>query len=73
MLKSGKSAKIIATDPVNNQYKILDSNTQMKSVSPEEIEKIDTKKYSDYRVSGPNPENPEELNIKEKDLELDQF
>ena len=39
---------------------------------PEEIEKIESSKYKDYQQSGPNPENPDELSIKEKDVTLDQ-
>lgn len=50
----------------------MGSDNKYKSVKPEEIEKIDSSKYKDYQPSGPNPENPDELSIKEKDVTLDQ-
>lgn len=72
MLKSGQSATIVGIDPVGKTYKVMGSDNKYKSVKPEEIEKTDSSKYSGYQTSGPNPQNPDELSIKEKDVTLDQ-
>ena len=71
MLKSGKSATIVGTDPTNMTYRVMGSDNQLKSIKPSEIEKIDTKKYSDYQKSGPQIENPQELSIKQKEVGVD--
>ena len=72
MLKSGQSATIVGIDPVGKTYKVMGSDNKYKSVKPEEIEKVESSKYKDYQQSGPNPQNQEELSIKEKDFTLDQ-
>lgn len=72
MLKSGQVSTIVGIDPVGKKYKVMGGDNKYRSVSPDEIEKIEPSKYKDYQASGPSSENPEELSIKEKDISLDQ-
>jgi hypothetical protein len=71
MLKSGKSATIIGTDPTGMTYRVMGSDNQLRTIKPTEIEKIDTKKYSDYQKSGPQIENPDSLSIQQKEVGVD--
>jgi hypothetical protein len=72
MLKSGQSATIVGIDPVGQTYKVMGADNQYKSVKPDEIDKLDTGKFTDYQASGPDPKNPDELSIKTKDVAVDQ-
>ena len=72
LLKSGQTATIVGIDPVGKTYKVMGSDNQYRSVKPDEIERPDAPKYSDYQSSGPNTENPEELSITKKDITVDQ-
>ena len=72
MLKSGHTAKIIGVDPISKTYKIMGSDNKVQSVKSDEIEKAEPGKYDNYQTAGPNPENPKELLIKQKDVNVDQ-
>jgi hypothetical protein len=71
-LKSGETVTIVGIDPVGQTYKVMGADNKYSSIKPAEIEKIAKSKYADYQQSGPNPENPEELAIKTKDVTVDQ-
>ncbi len=72
MLKSGHTAKIIGVDPTSKTYKVMGSDNQVKSVKSDEIEKAEPSRYDNYQTTGPNPENPDQLLIKQKDVNVDQ-
>jgi len=72
MLKSGHTAKIIGVDPITKTYKIMGSDNKVQSVKSDEIEKAEPSRYDNYQTAGPNPENPDELLIKQKDVNVDQ-
>lgn len=67
-MKSGQTATIVGVDAVGQKYNVMGSDNKFRIVKPDEIEKIDTGKYTDYQATGPNPDKPEELLIKPKPL-----
>jgi hypothetical protein len=73
VLKSGQSAKIVGNDPVNQTYQVIGSDNKVLTVKPDEIEKAEKSKYSDYRISGTDTDNQEELAIKKTEFTPDQF
>jgi hypothetical protein len=70
-LKSGKSVTIIGLDPVNQLYSVIGSDNQQQTVKPDEIDKLDDSKYSNYQESGVDSENREELAIKKVGNQID--
>jgi hypothetical protein len=50
----------------------MGSDNKVQSVKSDEIEKTEPSRYDDYQTAGPNPENPNELLIKQKDVNVDQ-
>ena len=64
--------KIVSADPTSKMYQVIGSNNQMRPVSPDEIDKVAANRFNDYQQAGPNPENPEELTIKQKDVNVQQ-
>jgi hypothetical protein len=72
MLKSGQTAKIVSIDPTSKTYQVIGTDNKLKSVKSDEIEKLAPNQFDKYQQSGPNPENPEELLIKQKEVAVDQ-
>ena len=50
----------------------MGSDNKVQSVKSDEIEKAEPSTYDNYQTAGPNPENPKELLIKQKDVNVDQ-
>ena len=64
--------RIVSADPTSKMYQVMGSDNKMRPVSPDEIDKVAGSKFNDYQQAGPNPENPEELSIKQKDVNVHQ-
>ena len=73
ILKSGQSAKIIGNDPVNQTYQVIGSDNKVFTVKPDEVEKADQSKYTDYQTSGTDTDNQEELAIKKTEFTPNQI
>lgn len=71
LLKSGKSVKIVGLDPVNQLYSVIGDDNQQQAVKPNEIDKLDDSKYSNYQESGVDSENQQELAIKKIGNQID--
>lgn len=53
-------------------YQVIGADNKMRPVSPDEIDKVAADQFNDYQQAGPNPQNPEELAIKQKDVNVHQ-
>lgn len=62
----------MSTNPITKTYKVMHQDNSVSDVTPDEIESVAKSKYSDYKQSGPNPENQEELLIKQSNVHIDQ-
>lgn len=60
----------MSTNPINKTYQVMKSDNSITSISPDEIEKVADSKYGEYQSSGPSQENPEELSIKQQDVNI---
>lgn len=62
----------MSADPSSKMYQVIGADNKMRPVSPDEIDKVAADQFNDYQQAGPNPQNPEELAIKQKDVNVHQ-
>lgn len=71
ILKSGKSVTITGLDPVNQLYSVIGADNQAYTVKPNEIDRREDSKYSEYQESGVDSEDQDKLSIQKIENQID--